>query len=76
MRRWFLLFACALATGVPGASHSAPDDWGVQRDPFDPKEIAIYKAILAKNPHDAQALARTRQNRPDLLESPSRENEI
>ena len=25
---------------------------------------------------DAQALARTRQNRPDLLESPSRENEI
>ncbi|MBA2541644.1 MAG: HEAT repeat domain-containing protein [Deltaproteobacteria bacterium] len=59
MRRLgFLLVACALATGVPRAAQSAPDDWGVQRDPFDPKEIAIYKAILAKNPHDAGALAK------------------
>ncbi|HEU0032891.1 MAG TPA: tetratricopeptide repeat protein [Kofleriaceae bacterium] len=34
------------------------DDWGVTRDPFDAKEIGKYKAFLAKNPHDAGALAK------------------
>jgi tetratricopeptide (TPR) repeat protein len=58
MRRLGVLLVAALVSGVPGAARSAPDDWGVQRDPFDPKEIAIYKAILAKNPHDAGALAK------------------
>jgi tetratricopeptide (TPR) repeat protein len=32
-------------------------DWDVQRDPFDRGVIARYKAILAKSPHDASALA-------------------
>ena len=35
-----------------------PGDWGVTRDPFDKTVVARYKAILAKNPHDATALAR------------------
>jgi len=35
-----------------------PADWGVKRDPFDKTVVARYKAILAKNPHDAQALAK------------------
>lgn len=54
-----LLFVAGLAftTAAPQAT-AAPDDWGVQRDPFDPKEIAIYKAILARNPHDSGALAK------------------
>ena len=47
-----MLAPAAVATAQPG------DDWGVQRDPFDPKEIARYKAILARNPHDAGALAK------------------
>lgn len=52
-----LLVVAGLASLVPQA-HAAPDDWGVQRDPFDPKEIAIYKGILARNPHDGGALAK------------------
>ncbi len=54
-----LLFVAGLASiATPPHVAAAPDDWGVQRDPFDPKEIAIYKAILAKNPHDQGALAK------------------
>jgi tetratricopeptide (TPR) repeat protein len=48
-----------LALAPLGAATAAPgDDWGVQRDPFDKKEINAYKAILTRNPHDAGALAR------------------
>ncbi len=54
-----LLFAVGLlASLAPQTLHAAPDDWGVQRDPFDLKEIAIYKGILARNPHDSGALAK------------------
>jgi tetratricopeptide (TPR) repeat protein/HEAT repeat protein len=53
-----LLFAVGLAVTQPPHASAAPDDWGVQRDPFDPKEIAIYKGILARNPHDSGALAK------------------
>jgi tetratricopeptide (TPR) repeat protein/HEAT repeat protein len=57
MRR--LLFAAAVAVvsaAVP--AHAQPADWGVTRDPFDKNVIARYKAILAKSPHDASALAK------------------
>lgn len=54
-----LLFVVGLASIVqPPPANAAPDDWGVQRDPFDPKEIAIYKGILVRNPHDSGALAK------------------
>ncbi|HET9622456.1 MAG TPA: tetratricopeptide repeat protein, partial [Kofleriaceae bacterium] len=33
-------------------------DWGVKRDPFNPTDIARYKAILRASPHDAGALAK------------------
>jgi tetratricopeptide (TPR) repeat protein/HEAT repeat protein len=61
MRRLPFLLACALATAVPIATPIAqaqPADWGVTRDPFDKNVIARYKAILAKSPHDASALAK------------------
>ena len=62
MRRLRYLLACALtlaplATIAP-ASAAPGDDWGVTRDPFDKTVIARYKAILARNPHDASALAK------------------
>jgi tetratricopeptide (TPR) repeat protein len=50
----------AAAHVAPSVAHAQPD-WGVQRDPFDKTVIARYKAILAKNPHDAQALAKLLQ---------------
>jgi tetratricopeptide (TPR) repeat protein len=51
---------CALAALAPAAStaHAQAGDWGVTRDPFDKTVVARYKAILAKNPHDATALAK------------------
>src|SRR5262245_32737175 len=56
-----ILLACLLASAsVLTATRPAdaqPDDWGVKRDPFDPKIIAQYKRFLAANPHDATALA-------------------
>ncbi|MEP6866820.1 MAG: tetratricopeptide repeat protein, partial [Deltaproteobacteria bacterium] len=59
MRRLPFLLACALATAAPiTAATAQPADWGVTRDPFDKNVIARYKAILAKNPHDASALAK------------------
>lgn len=61
MRRLPLLLACALAAAVPtfvAREAQAQGDWGVKRDPFDKSVIARYKAILAKNPHDAGALAK------------------
>ena len=58
MRRLPLLLACALVTAVAAPALAQPADWGVKRDPFDKSVIARYKAILAKNPHDASALAK------------------
>ncbi|MEJ7599082.1 MAG: HEAT repeat domain-containing protein [Kofleriaceae bacterium] len=59
MRRLRYVLACALvfAPLVPEIAR-AEDDWGVKRDPFDRKEINGWKAILARNPHDATALAK------------------
>ncbi|MFN0247097.1 MAG: tetratricopeptide repeat protein, partial [Kofleriaceae bacterium] len=48
-----LPFAVVTA-GVP-TSHAG--DWEVERDPFDVAVVGRYKAILAKTPHDAGALA-------------------
>lgn len=59
--RWSLWLALvALAPlASPGAALAQPnDDWQVQRDPFDKSVVARYKAILAKSPHDAGALAK------------------
>src|SRR3954470_765810 len=60
MRRLPLLLSCALAALAPVATnaHAQGADWGVTRDPFDKSVIARYKALLAKNPHDAAALAK------------------
>src|SRR3954471_22140496 len=55
--RYFLAAVLALAPLTSTVS-AAPDDWGVTRDPFDRNVIARYKAILARNPHDASALAK------------------
>lgn len=58
MRRLPFLVACALALAPTAIATAQPADWGVTRDPFDKTVIARYKAILAKNPHDAGALAK------------------
>lgn len=52
--------AIALLLAVaPVATRAEPgDDWGVTRDPFDKNVVARYKAILARQPHDASALAK------------------
>lgn len=48
-----------LSTVAIRAASAQPDDWGpVVRDKFDKSVAAKYKAILAKNPHDADALNR------------------
>ncbi|MFT3699118.1 MAG: HEAT repeat domain-containing protein [Kofleriaceae bacterium] len=57
MRRLPFLLACALAA-APLTAAAQPADWGAVRDPFDKNVIARYKQILAKNPHDASALAK------------------
>ena len=57
MRRLPLLVAALALAAAP--VHAQPaGDWGVHRDPFDPHVIGAYKAILARNPHDASALAK------------------
>jgi tetratricopeptide (TPR) repeat protein len=59
VRRLPYLLACALALAPAAIASAQPaGDWGVTRDPFDKAVIARYKAILAKNPHDAGALAK------------------
>ncbi len=62
MRRLPFLVSCVLALAPTGAAirhaDAQPADWGVKRDPFDKTVVARYKAILAKNPHDASALAK------------------
>src|ERR1700759_532108 len=69
MQRFRLVLACALAVMPVTASITAPftapvaraqpvGDWGVKRDPFNPTDVARYKALLRGNPHDAFALAK------------------
>jgi cellulose synthase operon protein C len=60
MRRLRLLLAVALAgaTAGPALAQPAGGGWTVKRDPFDKTVVARYKSILAKNPHDASALAK------------------
>lgn len=59
MRRLRLFLVCALMLAPIAVATAQPGgDWGVQRDPFDKAEIARYKGILARNPHDASALAK------------------
>ncbi|MEO8704048.1 MAG: HEAT repeat domain-containing protein [Kofleriaceae bacterium] len=60
MRRLGFLLAALLAVAPISArvASAGPDDWGVQRDPFDQKVIATYKGLLVRNPHDAGALAK------------------
>jgi tetratricopeptide (TPR) repeat protein len=58
MLRATAVLCTAIAFAVPTAVPMArAGDWEVQRDPFDAAVIARYKAILAKAPHDAGALA-------------------
>ncbi|MBP9088437.1 MAG: HEAT repeat domain-containing protein [Kofleriaceae bacterium] len=69
-----LLSAASLLVAVPTVAAQTADDWAVTRDPFDKSVIARYKAILAKNPHDASALAKLlemyrRYRTVDLLRS-------
>ncbi len=56
-RRLLLLTALCAATltSAPGEAR-AQDDWDVKRDPFDKRLVGRYKAMLKKNPHDADAL--------------------
>ena len=58
MRRLPLLLACVLAAAPATSVHAQAGDWSVTRDPFDKQVVARYKGILAKNPHDGQALAK------------------
>jgi tetratricopeptide (TPR) repeat protein len=60
MRRKTLLVAALAAVAGSAAPVLAQpaDDWNVTQDPFDRSVIARYKAILARNPHDAGALAK------------------
>jgi len=62
MGRLRFLVTCLLAVAPVAAieerAYAQAGDWGVTRDPFDKTVIARYKAILAKNPHDASALAK------------------
>ncbi len=59
MRRRFWILAIvllAMASAAPRTGFAQDDDWGVSRDPFNPKIVNRYKAILGKNPEDAVAL--------------------
>src|SRR5215468_5246269 len=65
MQRFRFVLACALAVmplagliAAPTARAQPVGDWGVKRDPFNPTDIARYKALLRANPHDAFALAK------------------
>jgi tetratricopeptide (TPR) repeat protein len=52
-RAWF---AAALCVASVGSARAQPGDWTVKRDPFDATVAARYKAILARDPYDADAL--------------------
>ncbi len=53
----FSTVLAALAPAIPTAAQPG-GDWSVKRDPFDQRVVARYKAILAKHPDDAGALAK------------------
>ncbi len=50
--RWLAVVAICIAVTTAARA----DDWGVRRDPFDPGVVRRYKALLARDPHDAAAL--------------------
>jgi tetratricopeptide (TPR) repeat protein len=55
---WLALVALPPLAAPRSAAAAPDDDWQVQRDPFDKSVVARYKAILARSPHDAGALAK------------------
>ncbi len=50
--RW----VAAVAVWLIVSANAWGQDWGARRDPFDATVVSRYKAILARNPHDAGAL--------------------
>ncbi|MEO8698502.1 MAG: hypothetical protein ABI867_00630 [Kofleriaceae bacterium] len=55
--RW----VAALAVCLVVATSARADDWSVRRDAFDPRTIAAYKAVLARDPHDDNVLRQLRE---------------
>lgn len=52
-----LALAGALAAGTfARPARAQDDDWSVRQNPFDPRIVNRYKALLEKNPSDKQAL--------------------
>ncbi|HTR49232.1 MAG TPA: tetratricopeptide repeat protein, partial [Kofleriaceae bacterium] len=52
--RWIgAAVVCVLAAATPARA----DDWHARRAPFDPDVVRRYEAVLARDPHDASALA-------------------
>ena len=51
--RWVAALALCLCFVAPAR---AQGDWGVRRSGFDAGVVRRYKAILARDPHDADAL--------------------
>ena len=58
--RLVVLLLLLVTAGHAPVAYAAPpgDDWGVKRNPFDPRVIGRLKAILEKNPEDRGALSR------------------
>lgn len=48
----------AVTVALPATAVAQGDDWSVTRDPFDKAVVARLKGILARNPSDADALAK------------------
>lgn len=55
---WLVGLVLGAAALAGGPAHAQPDDWEVQRDPFDKRVVARYKSLLTRQPHDAGALAK------------------
>jgi tetratricopeptide (TPR) repeat protein len=51
-----LVLAGALLGSVAAPAHAQDDDWSVKQNPFDPRIVNRYKALLEKNPNDTAAL--------------------
>jgi tetratricopeptide (TPR) repeat protein/HEAT repeat protein len=57
LRRSLALAAALLVAAVaPRPAPAQDDDWSVKQNPFDPRIVNGYKALLEKNPNDAAAL--------------------
>jgi predicted Zn-dependent protease len=52
--RWL---GAAVICLVAAATSAHAQDWSPQRDPFDPAVVRRYEQVLARDPHDATALA-------------------